>query len=386
MMRFTTLPILALVLSSAGHPTSPSSDAPAQCKTPAIADCLHLLDLISSPDLKGLSFPIRPEGFSPVAYYGDCALAAVHTDGVVGETLTQMWGEAAEVVRDMVGMGPEAGEELPIVRDVESGNQRGTFSLVLTASAGDIGAWKDTVDGCIVDAMAGRGRAKPVQDQPPAFSPDIEDQYRAFHSEQQSLFHRLPTCGLAGIPSIDGSQYGCNAQAIPSPPPNYQGDLPSAMSLQGNPFAQLIARCPRNTHWKCITAIDSVTCYCIASNDANVTQFETLSQLLPDNNQTVISLFDLKCAENEIVSCFRIVIRQFQCGCYYQRQSLALELDGYDRSQISDESSDILFASIKWPTCKEGEHLKCCPGRRSWICSCGKGIGCPKKKKDVDLE
>src|SRR5579862_2920766 len=168
-MRLTTLPILALslVLSSTGHPTPLNSDAPAQCKTPAIADCLHLLDLISSPDLKGLSFPIYPEGFSPVAHYGDCALAAVHTDGIEGGTLAQMWDGAAEVVRDMVGIGLKSIEELPIARAVESGNRRGTFSLVLTASAGDIGAWKDTVDGCMADAMMGRGRAKPHQGQPP---------------------------------------------------------------------------------------------------------------------------------------------------------------------------------------------------------------------------
>ncbi|KAI9766142.1 MAG: hypothetical protein M1840_006709 [Geoglossum simile] len=295
-MRLTTLPIIALslVLSSAGHPTPPSSDAPAKCRAPAIADCLHLLDLISSPSLKGLPFPIYPGGFSPVAYYGDCALAAVYTDGDVDETLTQVWGEAAEVVRDMVDIGLKGGEELPIAHDMGSGGRRGTFTLVLTVAASDIGAWKDIVDGCVVDVMMGRGRIKPNQDQPPVFSLHIEDQYTGFRSEQQPIFRRLPTCGLVGVSSIDGPQYGCNAQTIPSPPPNHQGDLPSAKPLQGSPFTQLIGRCPHGAHWQCISTIGSVTCFCTTPHNANITEFKILTQLLPNNNETVVSLFDLK--------------------------------------------------------------------------------------------
>ncbi|KAI9774467.1 MAG: hypothetical protein M1839_001700 [Geoglossum umbratile] len=355
-MRLATPPILALSLafSAASHPTQPDRTAQGECKTPALSDCLRLADLISNPNWRGLSFSISPGGFSPAAYYGSCALAAVYTGG---EVPTQAWGEAAEAVRDMVDRGLQG--ELPIARDVESAN-RGVFALVLTVSAGDVGAWEEIVDGCMADAMAGRGRAKPDHTPLPVFSPDVG----AFRSEQQPILSPLPSCGLAGIYPLDGSRYGCVVQAIP------QDTLPIAPLGQSNPLSQLIARCPHGSRWLCRASMGTMTCNCVAPHHANVTKLEVLAQLFPGNNNTVISVFEMECMEDEVVSCFRIIVRPFQCGCSYRRL-----IDVEDGVGLAD----LPFQLVEWPTCGNDLHLKCCPGKAGPLCYCGKGLGCPKK-------
>ncbi|KAI9866189.1 MAG: hypothetical protein M1813_001750 [Trichoglossum hirsutum] len=397
-MRLSVL-ALSLTLSPVLAAGRPGFGEPSECKTPAIANCLRLIDLISHPNWRDLSFPIHPGGFSPVAYYGDCALAAIYIGGVEDETVIQSFGEAAGIVQGMVDAGFEEDRETPIAHDVKL-DQHGLFSLALTVSTGDLEAWEGIVDGCMEDLIMGRGRAKPNQDEPSIFSLDSKDRS---YFDQQSIPDRLPNCGLVGIFSIDGSRHGCNAQVISGPLTNYQEESPRAEISQTNPFTELLGRCPDSTHWQCRSLIDAIICYCvkdkadksiIAPHDANVTKLEILAQLVPGNNDTVISLFNLKCSKDEIVSCRRVLPRPYVCGCFpepqaddsgegpcHEDRAPPLELRDRREPQIRQMAdSDLQFQLIQWPTCSGGVQFKCCTTKGVTACYCGKGKLSPKKQ------
>ncbi|KAH0550898.1 hypothetical protein GP486_007738 [Trichoglossum hirsutum] len=350
-----------------------------ECKTPPVADCLRLIDLISDPHWKDLSFPVHVENFSPIAYYGDCALAAVHIDSVEGEMLTQSFGEAAGIAHDIVDAGLKEGGEMPIAHDVKL-HRRGLFLLSLTVSAGDLEAWEEIVDDCMKELMQGKGRVRPSQGEQSVFPPDSGDRS---HFEQQPVPDRLPNCGLAGIPSIDGSRYGCNAQPAPGP-----------LVDQTNPFTMLIGRCPGKKYWQCRSGFVMTVCYCSGSKEAehiiephnsNVTKFDVQAQLASGNNETAIDLFTLKCSKNEVASCRRILPRPFVCGCYLELQSddsgeRPCHGDQAHRTepeiaQVSN-STELQFQLVQWPICTASQHFKCCKKGGSTICYCGKGTKC----------
>ena len=151
------------------------------------------------------------------------------------------------------------------------------------------------------------------------------------------------------------------------------------------PFSPLYAHCLGGFHWQCNYSPIGILCGCLPDaslsknkgfEEQSSTSLEIFAEVQPGNEDTMVSLYELQCEDEEFVGCVSTG-GAFGCGCHDKTGGGDVDFDsdeGFDvladfgvRAQVG-ERTVFSFSKVHTPRCtKPGMHLMCCQIGRAHV-------------------